>query len=113
MQESRTNIKTVIASFDRALTGKAHLSTLSNVSGPIIFSDYAYTLKLTEAELDAITDLLGLQVYLVDNLHPDDGEDHTAYVRTMGMINPGKPKMANTVGIYYYYEIYLVDMDTV
>ena len=80
----------VIASVENSLTGKLLISSITSGGEPVQLSDYEYTIRVDEywgmtlAERQtALLGLLGKRVYLVDNQHVDDDEDHTDYVKQM------------------------------
>jgi hypothetical protein len=107
-KRSKVNI-----SFNRGENGTPHVSRQRKSGGDIIvFMDWSYTIKATEAEVGTLEGLIGQTVSLVDHLHPDDGEDHDSYIRTMVFVDMSEPKMANTVGIYYELDIFLQDVDS-
>ncbi len=86
-------IPTVIQDNRRTLTGKLVKNRLRDSLGNVVkLMDYKYIVRVSdywdmtkEQRLDALLAMHGYEVYLVDNLHPNDGSDHTAYVRPMYM----------------------------
>lgn len=98
---------------ERGKTGKLFTDTFTSGGDPIIFTNYDFTLRVTEAELQALVSLLHQDVYFVDNVHPDDGEDHTDYVRTMYFSTLKVMKHTSPALTYYIVAISLLDNDTV
>ena len=63
-----------------------------------------------EQRLDALWNMQGEDVYLVDHRHVNDSEDHTANVRKMFMVKLGDyDSIAKNVLTRYYIEIQLLD----
>ncbi len=68
----------------RGATGKLFFGTIRDDNGdPVLNNEFDYHLLVTESELDSLKDMVHKPVYFVDHVHPDDGEDHTAYVKDM------------------------------
>ena len=66
---------------DRALDGTPHVHRLVNTDDtPVVINDMGHTLLVTSEELTTLMESLGYVVDYVDNVHPDDGEDHSDYV---------------------------------
>jgi hypothetical protein len=104
----------VVLSFDRAWDGTPYWGVVEDGEGnPLNFVNMRYTLRVTLSEYYTLRDILGYKVYLVDNDHVANGEDHTAYVRTMlfaemvmaGYVNPALERLS--------VQVLLVDADTV
>lgn len=100
-------------SFNRGENGTPHVSRQRKTGGAIIrYRDLSYTLKVTDTEYGALLAILGETVSVVDSYHPDDGEDHDSYVRTMLFVDMPEPKMANVKAVYYEVDVFLQDMDS-
>jgi hypothetical protein len=98
----------VFASFKRSLSAKPHLHVHTDDSGnPKVFEDYVFEIRL-RSEVDgesldtynALREKLWQGVYFVPHLHPDDGENHATYVRSMVLTEVGPiqlidPKLRN------------------
>lgn len=71
-------------SVQRSLTGRPFFGAVAGSDGkPRIFRHFRYTLLVSSEQEDILGDLLGSAVKLVDNRHPNDGEDHSGYIRDM------------------------------
>lgn len=90
-EDGRQIIPNIVETHRRSLRGKLNKHRLRNSSGDILrFTDFKYIIRLSdyggltkEERWDALVAMQGEQVYLVDNIHANDGEDHTSDVRTM------------------------------
>lgn len=112
----RTLIPIVIMSAERGLTGKLNVDVLQTATGIVDLCDYEYTLRLREQGIytasdfaDQIRTMLGRTVYLVDNIHPADGEDHSASVKRMKLTEVGEITDDYTNLQYIDLRIYLTD----
>lgn len=70
-------------------TGKVRLNTIKNGSDPILRMDYKYRLMVKDRDghtshelLDILYGFKGKRVYVCDNYHVDDGDDHTDDINT-------------------------------
>jgi hypothetical protein len=84
----KTNIRTPFIEGDidvkRTWTGKLFFNTRKTTSGtPILLKNVDYQLLVTEAQWNELINMLHREVYLVDHIHPNNGEDHTGSVRSM------------------------------
>lgn len=104
---------TVIANPQRSLTGKLFVHILTQSGAPAVFTDFQYRLKVTAAELETLKGELGKTVYLVDHDHPDDAEDHDAYVRTMFFQALSNPEEITNELENYWIDAVFLDKDTV
>lgn len=81
---ARTPFWRIETQIDRGLTGKLFFDGIRDGNGDIIrFDEYDYNLLVSLDEIEVLKSMLGREVYLVDHVHPDDGEDHSAYVRSV------------------------------
>jgi hypothetical protein len=84
-------VPTIIQEHRRTLTGKLIKHRLRDADGNVIkLMDFKYIVRCSEywgmtiyERYDALLDMHGQEVYLVDSMHTADGLDHTAYVRPM------------------------------
>ena len=113
---NRTEIPNVVMTYERTLTGKLRRHILREGGNPVQFYDYGYELKIydyggktTEQRLAQIRSMAGKFVYLVDVPHPDDGQNHAAYVKTMLVNRVGDISPFTKSGQLYYVTIELVD----
>jgi len=105
---------TAYVSINRALTARLISSTLLDISNdPVVTTDYQLVLKLTPAEIAVLRGKLGKLVYFCDSYHPDDGESHSAYRRTMFFSSMEEQEPANVKLVYVRTRIVLIDADTV
>ena len=103
-----------IVKFDRTLTGRLRVHALVDDTGdPIVFNSFQLQLLVSDTELETLRELIGETVYFVDNVHPDDGEDHTNYVRRVLLAQMGDIENYDPMLQHYRISIYLEDADTV
>lgn len=77
----RRLVPDISLSLTRSITGKLFRGVVTDGMGnPLVHINYRYTMNVDEAQLQTLVGLLGSQAYLVDIDHPDDGQDHTAYI---------------------------------
>ena len=80
----RLQIPEFRGSVQRSLTGRPFFGAVAGSDGkPRIFRHFRYTLLVSSEQEDLLGDLLGSAVLLVDNRHPNDGEDHSGAIRAM------------------------------
>lgn len=90
-QNGRQPIPNIIANHRRTLKSRLKLHRARDGSGNIIrLNDFKYILRVSDywdmtkqERMDAILAMQGATVYLVDNIHADDGEDHTDDLKPM------------------------------
>jgi len=70
-------------SVNRGLTGKLIVGGLSSAGTPIVFTDFDLRLKVSRSEYESLRAMHKRLVYFVDNLHPEDGADHTTSVKSV------------------------------
>lgn len=69
-------------------TGIRHRSTLVDESDtPILHEDVKFRVVGTSEQYKTMCNLLGRTVLFIDNIHPDTGEDHSDYIKTMVLIS--------------------------
>lgn len=112
----RTAIPNIIMSAERSLVGKLYLDVLQNENGVVDLMDYEYILRLRSEGIysaadfaDQIRRMYGRTVYLVDNLHPDDGENHAASIKRMRLTEVGEISDEYAMLQYIDLKIYLTD----
>lgn len=112
----RTPQPVVFLNVDYTKQGYLRPTLLKSGATPVRLTNFKYTLKVkgTDADdtddlRDALTDMLGQTVYLVDNRHCDDGEDHDTYVRTMLLTEVGEFKVDHVMLDFYYVDVTLLD----
>lgn len=104
----------ILISLTRALNGKLQAQILADSSGnPVQFENFDYEILITGGEAQRMTlqALFGRTVYLVDHYHVDDGEDHTANIRTMRMVSFKVDQLDPVLG-HQIIKISLVDEET-
>ncbi len=76
---------------DRAITGALHVHILPDGSGnPKQYTSGRYTLLVQQADLAGLISLFGKIVYYCPITHPDDGESHLSYRKSVVVtIKPG------------------------
>lgn len=96
-------------------TGKLRLNTVKSGGEPVRRVDLRYNIKVdaqgllsVEERKELLYSLMGKRVYLVDNIHPDDGEDHTTYIQTYVLISPIQIKEIDPGLSKYYAAVELV-----
>ena len=84
----RLEMPRVTMTAEESLTGRTLRYLLQDQAGTIRYTDYKYTLRVdnyagytTDERKAFIDSWLGNILYLVDNVHPDDGQDHAASVK--------------------------------
>lgn len=109
-------IPVVIADTRRTLTGILKKHRLTRNGSVVHLVDYNYIVKVDDywgvdfwTRYKTLIDMHGEQVYLVDNQHIADGEDHTPYVRTMYLNVVSKPEYLSTAIKPLYFTIELQD----
>lgn len=114
---NRAFTPTVIATAERTLSGNLRVHVLRVASVPKRFKNYQYTLRIydyggytAEERISVLEELQGTKVFLVDNLHCNDGEDHTDYVLPMYFerLGPIQNNLTNDLSRYDV-EINLMD----
>lgn len=60
-----------------------HVLRTDDLADPITFTGFVYEVRVDLPTLDLLTALLLRKVYLIDNRHPNNGINHSAYVRIM------------------------------
>jgi len=87
-------------------------NVLQSGGSPLLKTNFQYEIRARDdgtytAEQNAATlmAMIGKTVYLVDNVHCDDGQDHTAFVRTMFFSNEGISDGFKTdhLGLQFYF----------
>jgi hypothetical protein len=116
----RQELRQVMMTIKRAITGKLRVHTLQRDGVPIVFKNYQYILKIDDQpgwslaeQKDTLFSFLGQVVYMVDQVHTPDNTDHRAYVRRMAVSDIGEIKMFETMLRRHYIEIIFEDADTV
>jgi len=114
----REDIPVVIASLERALSGKLYNFVLSSGGVPVQLTDYSFIVKVFADDtytVDEYADFLkamnGKSVYFCDNFHANDDADHTSDVKNMVILvgefpteSPGLP--------FFFVDVKLTD-DTI
>ena len=105
---------------ERALTGKLHVHRLVDGDGdPVQFQSDKLRMKLTYAEMVAVTGMAGKMVYYAFNYHDDDEEsgaldvwpDSSYVVRSLLLVR--QVTNLDPRAAYWYVTIELVDDDAV
>lgn len=112
----RLEVPTVFVSLKRTLTGRLRAHRL-RVNGEVVqLSSMNYTVVVqpageqgTEERLNDLKAMQGHPVYLVDNVHCDDGLDHTPYIRPMFLARVAEPVMFDKMLFRYHVDIELED----
>ena len=81
MAHQRDDQPTIFIAIERSLSGGLMGHVLQSGGAPVLKDNFEYILRVDQTELDELRALLGKQVYFVDHIHPNDGQDHTAYVK--------------------------------
>jgi hypothetical protein len=107
---------TVIQAHRRTITGRLAKHRLRRDGQVVKLMDYKYIVRVSDywgmtklERWDALLDMLGQPVYLVDNLHCDEGIDHTPYVRQMYLSDISDIRNINVQLDPLYLTIELVD----
>jgi hypothetical protein len=113
----RVLIPTLIGTVERTLSGHfRHYEVVDELGDPVRPLDHYYKLIVREEDgedeeerLEKLLNMYGRIVYLVDHKHVDDGEDHTANVKTMYFSEMGEI-IPVSVGVFRYeVEVTLID----
>lgn len=114
--QDRLEIPRGTATLRESLTGVLRAHVLLSSGVPLIKKDYSYTIILTadfgytlQQRKDQLFGMLNRRVYLVDCIHPGDGEDHTSSVKTMFLKDISPLKVFDRVLARHYVDIELVD----
>lgn len=100
------------------LTGRPRLHVLRDDEGDnVALTNFKYRIKVMATDTETVTErkaklqsLMGKQVYLVDNEHCDEGENHSSYVRTMICADVGAfTSEQDTALRFYFVDVELVD----
>lgn len=112
----RAVIPVKVSGYVRGITGQLRNNVLMSSGEIVQLRDYGYVVKVqaegvytAQEMLETLLSMDGKTVYLVDNYHPDDGEDHTSDVRTMRMTTTGVPEAINAAQQYYTVQVELTD----
>ena len=105
----RIPIPTLLGSVERTMSGHfRHFETRDEGGNPVRPVDMYYKVIVrdeysddVETRLDKLIAMLGEVVYLVDHKHADDGEDHTANIKTMHLTEIGEI-VPVSVGLFRY-----------
>lgn len=118
----RAEIPEVLASFERAITGKPLISFLPDgIGNPKQFLSYRYLVVVKDPGGDdsvmqgLMAQLQSMQsrlVYLCDSYHPNGGVDHTSAVRQMYLAKVSEFPVFNPSLLRYYVTVDLKDADT-
>lgn len=65
---------------------RQRLTVVDDEGNAVLHTDIKYRVVCTSAEFATISGLLGKTVAVVDYYHPDDGEDHSSYIKTMALV---------------------------
>jgi hypothetical protein len=105
----RRPIPTVFINPRRGKTGKLFPNRLLESTLPVKVMNWKYQIRVqgddameTETLLQLLIGWQGKLVYLVDNVHCADGEDHTPHVQNMLFANMDAPKVDDW-GLFRYY----------
>lgn len=97
----------------RSMTGRLFFNTYTESGDPIVFNDVDLTLFVTQAEFEELQAMVHKSVYYVGNIHPNDGADHTAYVRSMIMGGLKYVRRFDPMLDKHVIAVSLIDNDTV
>lgn len=109
---------------DRALVPRFTVEIVEGLTGvrfdhateDVVYSDFMYELFLKDgattalAQLDLLMGLAGKRLYLVDHRHPDNGADHTDYIRTVRMTRMGEIQQEHLLLKQFRVQVYFVDL---
>jgi hypothetical protein len=94
----------VTASLKYSISGSLKAHVLRDSSGPIVYQDYMYTLIISnydgftaQERVDFLLGMYGKIVYFVEHTHPNDGEDHTDFVKAMYLKPKEYPEFVKTL----------------
>lgn len=93
-----------------ALDNTAHVHRRTSGGNPLLFENLGHTLKVTHTELTELLTDLGRNVDFVDSYHPDDGEDHAAYVQEKVLVEVAIRNVTYDLSCYVV-QITLEDVD--
>lgn len=101
--------------FTRSWTGVPHDHVLrtSDLADPITFKDISYEIRVPMQDLDLLVALFKRRVYLIDNRHCEDGQDHTPYIRQMFFDGLSYEENLDPMLTYNIVSVTLMDMSTV
>lgn len=106
-----------IMQVNETLTGTLKVHRLRREGTFVKRRDMKYRIKIgdgidsggAKAQLDSLFGMLGEDVYLVEHWHPDDGQNHTNYVRPMVLIEISPPEFASPLLNFLIVDISLKD----
>jgi hypothetical protein len=100
-----------------SLTGNIYAHVIQKDGIPVVRSDYQYTIKIigdndhnTFYYESLLNSLAGKYVYMVDNYHEDDGEDHTDSIIQAFVSQIGPYPVDHYMLQFFYVPIYLNNM---
>jgi len=82
----RSDIPTAQIGVSRSHTGYTYVARVVNSNGlPVVHHDWRFMLRVTRAEYDYLCTLLGKVLEFIDNVHVDDGVDHSGYIKSVAL----------------------------
>lgn len=106
----------IIASVSRTLNGTLQKHAVIRDGQVVRLRNMKYKLRLgsdpnfpVNVQIDVLTAMQGADVFLVEHVHPADGEDHTAFVRKMYVESVGALENIDPGLNHYLVEISLID----
>lgn len=110
--QQRATIPSVQVAVARSFNGHTYMSRVVNAEGdPVIHTDWRYQLRVTVIQYDYLKSLLGMELEFVDHRHVDDGEDHTDYIKMVGLREVSDIKNLDPLLRKFDVTIELVDLE--
>jgi len=119
----RSQIPVFDINVQRSLDGTPFAYVVKKGGTPVQHQDFSYTVRLEgDADRgvagsntvwdyqDRLLDLIGKRLYLVDNRHPANGLDHTAFIRPVMISRVGDIQDEHPLLRYFYVQVYLADI---
>lgn len=106
------------AEISDTLTGNIYAHVIKSTGVPVVRHNFNYEIKLMGEGSNNVfyyknllDSMAGKYVYLVDSYHPDDGEDHTTYVKQYFMFEIGPYPTDHYSLTFFYVPITLISME--
>lgn len=97
-----------------SLVGNRYDHAIEVDGDPVVYQDYYYEVKImgdtvftTEEYMEIFLSLAGRRLYLVDNIHPNDGSDHTDFVQQVRMVKMSDIPLEHWALQFFYVPILL------
>lgn len=101
-----------------SLFGTRYAHVIKNGDNPVVYLDYSYEMYLINdtdstaiEKLNVLIGLLGRELYLVDTIHCDNGEDHTPFVHNAWFAEIGDVPTNQLLLDFFYVPIKIASLD--